>query len=75
MAMEYLPLGGLQQYIPSAIGEDSVKEIAMQVLKGLKYMHEAGYTHRDIKPAVSLPPFLETSNFLFSSVDLNNQIS
>ncbi len=52
--MEYITLGGLHQHIRSVIDEDGAKHIAMQILKGLSYMHEAGYTHRDIKPEVSL---------------------
>jgi serine/threonine protein kinase len=32
--------------------EPEVKGIAMQLLEGLKTMHEENFTHRDLKPQV-----------------------
>jgi serine/threonine protein kinase len=55
LAMEYFPLGDLGNFIENDISEDSVREIASQLLQGLAFMHAEGYTHRDLKPAVSSP--------------------
>ena len=53
MTMEYLPHGDLQKYLGSAIPEGEGQSIVYQVLEGLEFMHERGFTHRDLKPAVS----------------------
>jgi serine/threonine protein kinase len=53
--MEYFPLGDLQKYMNRSefIDEADVREISLQVLEGLSYMHREGFAHRDIKPDVS----------------------
>lgn len=52
-AMEYFPLGDLSNFIENDISEESIREIASQLLQGLTFMHAEGYTHRDLKPAIS----------------------
>lgn len=55
MALEYHSLGDLQSYIKArpCLPESEVKDISVQVLEGLKFMHDGGFAHRDLKPAVS----------------------
>jgi len=51
--MEYFPRGTLDRFIKD-MEEDDAKLIAGQILEGLKIMHAKGFTHRDLKPQVSL---------------------
>jgi serine/threonine protein kinase len=41
----------LAQYLQRQPVEAKAKQIAQSVLRGLAYMHAAGYVHRDLKPA------------------------
>ncbi|PVH77904.1 kinase-like protein [Cadophora sp. DSE1049] len=53
LAMEYVPLGDLEDNVVKMggkIGEGEVKEIAVQILEGLKIMHLESFVHRDLKP-------------------------
>ncbi|KAI0439035.1 kinase-like domain-containing protein [Xylaria telfairii] len=52
MAMEYCPLGDLQQFLieRTRLSENDTREIVCQVVKGLQFMHEEGFAHRDLKP-------------------------
>ena len=62
LAMEYMPLGDLEQniqkieksptYTRHPLSEEEVQEITRQILEGLKIMHAEGFTHRDLKPQV-----------------------
>lgn len=52
IAMEYLQHGDLQKYLNRSFPEAQVKDIASQLVEGLGYMHDNGFTHRDLKPAV-----------------------
>ena len=52
LAMEYLPLGDLAKCAPHILIENEVKQIAAQILQGLKIMHAEGFAHRDLKPQV-----------------------
>ncbi|KAL6412125.1 serine/threonine protein kinase [Ilyonectria robusta] len=49
--MEYLQHGDLQKYLNRSFPEAQVKDIASQLVEGLGYMHDNGFTHRDLKPA------------------------
>ncbi|RKF61087.1 putative protein kinase [Erysiphe neolycopersici] len=50
--MEYVPGGDLGNFISQygSLQEPNVKVIARQLLSALKYLHQKGVTHRDIKP-------------------------
>lgn len=54
IAMEYCEHGDLRNYIDShgRLPEDQAQDIAWQVLQGLLFMHDNGFAHRDLKPAV-----------------------
>ena len=54
MTMEYFPNGDLQRYIGSPLPENETQTIVSQILEGLDYMHQNKFTHRDLKPAVSV---------------------
>lgn len=54
ITMEYLPDGDLHKYLNSPLPEDEGQHIVFQILEGLDFMHDNGFTHRDLKPAVSL---------------------
>ena len=52
--MEYLPAGDLHKYLSSPLPEMEAQHIVFQILEGLHFMHDNGFAHRDLKPAVSL---------------------
>ena len=52
--MEYLPNGDLHKYLTSPLPETEGQHIVFQILEGLDFMHDNGFAHRDLKPAVSL---------------------
>jgi serine/threonine protein kinase len=54
LAMEYFPLGTLDNFINDRLSEDDTRKISLQLLEGLCIMHEEGFTHRDLKPQVSI---------------------
>jgi calcium/calmodulin-dependent protein kinase I len=58
--MEFLPRGDLQRHLDvvSTLPEPDVQKITFQVLEGLSFMHENGFAHRDLKPAVSIRLYL-----------------
>ncbi|KAI1452649.1 kinase-like domain-containing protein [Annulohypoxylon moriforme] len=50
ITMEYLEKGDLHKYLTKPLPEFEVRIITSQVLEGLKYMHDNGFVHRDLKP-------------------------
>ncbi|GAP92704.1 putative calcium calmodulin-dependent protein kinase type 1b protein [Rosellinia necatrix] len=50
IAMEYLHLGDLQQFLGEPLPEDDTRQITRQVVEGLNCMHEGRFAHRDLKP-------------------------
>lgn len=53
IAMEYLPHGDLHQHLSRPLPEHEGQQIVFQILEGLDFMHDSGFAHRDLKPAVS----------------------
>lgn len=53
IAMEYLPKGDLLKHLTKPLPVLEAKSIAVQILEGLYHMHDAEFTHRDLKPEVS----------------------
>ena len=52
IAMEYTKEGDLSKHMGTPLPQDTVRNISMQILEGLKVMHQQGIAHRDLKPAV-----------------------
>lgn len=54
--MEFCEHGDLRDYLRchGRLPEVEAQDITRQLLVGVSLMHEAGFAHRDIKPAVSL---------------------
>jgi serine/threonine protein kinase len=55
LVMEQIPLGNLERWVQNAGGtlpEKDVVEIAAQMFRGLRDMHDARFAHRDLKPEV-----------------------
>lgn len=54
IAMEYLPDGDLEHYKNASppFPELDTARIVRQLLGGVRYMHENGFAHRDLKPGV-----------------------
>lgn len=50
--MEYMEHGDLQGYLSRPFHEKETKQIIFQLLEGLCFMHDNGFAHRDLKPAV-----------------------
>jgi serine/threonine protein kinase len=54
--MEHVEHGDLQRYLDRKFSERETNRIALQVAKGLGFMHQYHFIHRDLKPAVSACP-------------------
>ena len=55
LAMEYVPLGDLEQNVkahPGRVPEIEARDIIQQILFGLEIMHAESFAHRDLKPQV-----------------------
>jgi serine/threonine protein kinase len=53
LAMEYVPLGDLENNVPPKPGvmkETEIRAIAQQILEDLKIMHLESFVHRDLQP-------------------------
>ncbi|KAK6339742.1 hypothetical protein TWF718_009136 [Orbilia javanica] len=52
IAMEFFPLGDLGKVIRSEppLSETETSQIIRQVSEGVRFMHEGGFAHRDLKP-------------------------
>jgi serine/threonine protein kinase len=50
--MEFLEHGDLQSYMDRKFEELHAIDITKQLLEGLIFMHQFGFTHRDLKPHV-----------------------
>nr|POF12798.1 serine/threonine-protein kinase rad53 [Quercus suber] len=50
--MEFVPCGDLQHYLQNSgpLSEDLGRQMSLQVLDSLAYLHDKKITHRDIKP-------------------------
>lgn len=55
IAMEYFQYGTLGEYISESLSEKDARIITLQLLEGLKIMHDEHFTHRDLKPQVNRP--------------------
>ncbi|KAM5370591.1 hypothetical protein ACJZ2D_008417 [Fusarium nematophilum] len=75
IAMEYFPLGDLQQYLKEngPMTDPDAQTVTSQILMGLNLMHLEKFAHRDIKPSNVLikghPPnawWVKISDFGFS---------
>lgn len=67
LAMEYVPNGDLEDNMKTQGGkveEAGVKDIAMQILEGLKIMHLERFVHRDLKPKVCRLAFFPSNELL-----------
>ena len=51
LAMEYFPIGSLEDSISSGPPNEQVIDVMVQLLEGLEIMHAEGFAHRDLKPA------------------------
>lgn len=52
LAMEFVEHGDLTIHMAQPFPEAQVQRIVHQILGGLSRMHDSGYVHRDLKPAV-----------------------
>lgn len=60
--MEYMEHGDLQGYLSRPFHEEETKQIIFQLLEGLCFMHDNGFAHRDLKPAVRY----ETKHYFYT---------
>lgn len=50
ITMEYMEHGDLQKRLGRRFPEPEVQAVALQLIEGLQFMHDNGFTHRDLKP-------------------------
>ena len=58
LVMTYLPGGNVYEYISThfPLGLTEIQKFFAGVLQAVGYMHQRGFSHRDIKPEVSVNP-------------------
>lgn len=50
--MEYMEYGDLDLHLKRPLPENEARVITLQIAEGLNLLHENGFAHRDLKPAV-----------------------
>ncbi|KAK7428013.1 hypothetical protein QQZ08_005444 [Neonectria magnoliae] len=50
IAMEYLKHGDLQRYLAKPFPEPEARQVVLQVVEALDFMHGSDFVHRDLKP-------------------------
>ena len=55
IAMEYISLGHLRNYLEDERSESEAKVVTQQLLEGLVVIHQEGFAPRDLKPEVRSP--------------------
>ena len=55
IAMEYISMGNLRNYLEDERSESEAKVVTQQLLKGLVVIHQERFAHRDLKPEVRSP--------------------
>ncbi|KAI0505472.1 kinase-like protein [Xylaria bambusicola] len=52
IAMEYFSLGDLKRFMDAQprFSEEATQQIVRQLLKGIRFMHDNNFAHRDLKP-------------------------
>lgn len=69
LAMEYFPLGDLNKHVKqNPLAESDAWDITAQLLDALVIMHDQHFTHRDIKPAVSVKLPIPTQTILLTNI-------
>ena len=55
ITVEYFPLGDLRRSMRASppFPEPEAAEVVRQLIEGVRFMHESGFAHRDLKPGVS----------------------
>lgn len=59
--MEYIEHGDLRANLKGPLKETEARTIAWQLSEGLRYMHDKGFVHRDLKPGVRMAHHLHSS--------------
>ncbi|KAK3377072.1 kinase-like domain-containing protein, partial [Lasiosphaeria ovina] len=57
IAMEYIEFGDLHLYLDAPFPKIEAGLIAGQLVEGLRFIHQNGFIHRDVKPQVKLTDF------------------